>query len=612
MTNSLPRRASFLHAACLLILSALASLGQVDLAEQAVGARTWTLNDGSTLAGGIEAADSSMVTLRLATGKTIVVELGKLNAEDRSHVTRWIEHNAAPAGFGKPDQVVVITAMKGNLKYDQASFEVYPGKNVQLVLRNADDMHHNLVICKRGTRNKGMPVAEEAWKLGADGFARHWIPNHPNLLFAGKMAEPHSTASLYFTAPTRKGRYPFVCTLPGHAQIMNGTMIVTTEVNPLSELTFTLYKGSWNKLPDWDSLTPAATDHVASGRFDLACTKLNESFGIVFNGQIEAPADGEYSFTIGSDDGSRLLINGQVVIDHDGIHGMSSKTGKARLAKGKHAIEVQYFEKSGEEALYVGWKPPGAKQEQALSAGGRSRGGNAKTGQLLVAEEEARIYRNFIAGGGPRAVGVGYPEGIHLAYDANNMRIAMMWRGDFIDAARHWNGRGQGYQPPAGDALVNGTPGVPFGILATADQPWPTEFLRKDNERQPPADGGYVFKGYRLGGPARIPSFRYSFRGLFIEDTPAPGGSEDDANASLVRTLKLNGPPVPNLYFRAAVAPRIESGGPESFLIGDELLMHIDSDARPLIRDSNGQQELLVPVEFRGTEASLKQSITWQ
>lgn len=603
-------RPSLLSVAALIALYCSPAQGEVDLAAQIVGARTWTNTDGKKIKAGLEGASRTVVTLRLPTGKTVEVEVAKLGAEDRAYVVNWLANNAMPAGFGKVDQTIVITAEKGNLKYDKSSFTVYPEKKIKLVLRNLDDMHHNLVICNRG-KNTGTAVAEVALKLGGEGFANHWIPDHKGVLFASKMADPYSTATIYFTAPKKKGKYPFVCTLPGHAQIMKGTMVVSTEINPLSELTFTLFKGSWNKLPDFEKLKPAGTDHVESGKFDLSCTKDSENFGLVFNGQIAAPADGSYSFTIGSDDGSRLLIDRKVVIDHDGIHGMKSKSGKVKLSKGLHDIEVQYFEKSGEEALYVGWKPPGVKKEQALSIGG-VRSGNATGGSLLVSEDEARIYRNFIQGGGPRAIGVGYPNGLNLAYDANNLRIAMVWRGDFMDAGRHWNGRGQGFQPPAGEAMATGAPGVPFAVVAASDQPWPATYQRKDNEQQPALEGGYVFKGYRLGGEARIPSFRYTFRGLAIEDSPVPTGSGESADAGFARSLTLSGPAVEHLYFRAAVAASIDADGKGGYLIGDQLVMKIESAAKPLLRTSKGQMELLVPVKFGGGPTTIKQSVTWQ
>jgi len=400
--------------------------------------------------------------------------------------------------------------------------------------------------------------------------------------------------------------------LPGHAQVMRGTMIVSKEVNPLSELTFTLFKGSWKKIPDWNKIEPSGTDHVPSGKFDLSCTKEKDSFGIVFRGNIEAPKSGDYVFTVSSDDGSRLLIDRKIVIDHDGIHGDSPKSGKIKLDKGSHHIEVQYFEGSGEESLYVGWKTPGSKKETPLSVNRRPSGRNSPSGQLLVAEEEARIYRNFIQGAGSRAIGVGYPGGLNLAYDANNMRIAMLWLGDFIDAKRHWNGRGQGYQPPAGESVINGPPGVPFAAISNANESWPDSFIRKDNAQLPPIQGGYIFKGYKLTGEERIPTFRYTFGTLSVEDMPSPEGSYDSSDVAFKRSIRIKGKPVKNLYFRAAVGQSIELTDNNTYLIDDSTALTFKSDGKPVIREIGGKKELLIPIQFSNDSALIEQTINWQ
>ena len=47
----------------------------------------------------------------------------------------------------------------------------------------------------------------------------------------------------------------------------------------------------------------------------------------------------------------------------------------------------------------------------------------------LIPTFEPIIYRNFIEGAGPRAIGVGYPEQMSLAFDANDLRLAMIWQG---------------------------------------------------------------------------------------------------------------------------------------------------------------------------------------
>ena len=128
----------------------------------------------------------------------------------------------------------------------------------------------------------------------------------------------------------------------------------------------------------------------------------------------------------------------------------------------------------------------------------------------LVADKEAVIYRNFIKGAGPRAIGVGYPEKANLAFDADEMRLALIWQGSFIDAARHRTGRGEGFEKPLGTNIVSGPPGPAFAVLDSESAPWP-----KDSGKA----AGWQFRGYNLDKERR-PTFRYSWNGLNVEDYP--------------------------------------------------------------------------------------------
>ena len=217
----------------------------------------------------------------------------------------------------------------------------------------------------------------------------------------------------------------------------------------------------------------------------------------------------------------------------------------------------------------------------------------------LTPVKEAIIYRNFIKGAGTRAIGVGYPERISLAFDANDMRLAMIWQGAFIDAARHWEGRGEGFQGPLGDNVLELPSGAPFAVLTKKDEAWP---------KKPAKEQGYKFLGYRLT-PDERPTFDYSIDGVKIEDFPNP--STIGKEPSLKRTLKLTAASsVDNFYFRAAVGKKIESIGDGWFKI-DGWKMKIESSSDPQIRQSSGKSELLVPVEFRDGKAKIVQEFLW-
>ena len=66
-----------------------------------------------------------------------------------------------------------------------------------------------------------------------------------------------------------------------------------------------------------------------------------------------------YHFETVSDDGSRLLINDELVVDNDGLHSKTSKSGSVFLDKEMYKIVVEYFERGGQESLEVNWKGPG-------------------------------------------------------------------------------------------------------------------------------------------------------------------------------------------------------------------------------------------------------------
>ena len=86
---------------------------------------------------------------------------------------------------------------------------------------------------------------------------------------------------------------------------------------------------------------------------------LKNDFGHSFLGYIQIEDEGRYEFQTVSDDGSRLLINDSIVVDNDGLHSRKIISGEIHLSQGMHKIQVDYFERGGQESLNVNWKGPG-------------------------------------------------------------------------------------------------------------------------------------------------------------------------------------------------------------------------------------------------------------
>ena len=88
-----------------------------------------------------------------------------------------------------------------------------------------------------------------------------------------------------------------------------------------------------------------------------------EHFGLVYTGHIAIKRAGVYTFYSTSDDGSKVLIDGKVVVDNDGLHGMVEKEGSIKLQAGKHPIRVEFFETAGGEGLEVSYQGPGIPKQ---------------------------------------------------------------------------------------------------------------------------------------------------------------------------------------------------------------------------------------------------------
>jgi cytochrome c len=216
----------------------------------------------------------------------------------------------------------------------------------------------------------------------------------------------------------------------------------------------------------------------------------------------------------------------------------------------------------------------------------------------LIADKEPVIYRNFIQGAGSRAIGVGYPEHVNLAFDANEVRLAMIWQGPFIDAARHRTGRGEGYEPPLGDRVTPLPSGPSFAVLNDVQQPWPTEAGKA---------AGYQMRGYQLNS-ARRPAFHYSWNGVAINDDPIPIQGELDA--SFKREITIHGTVPLNSWFRAATGTKItQQNG--AYLIDGKLTVKIQSNQAPTLRESGGHTELLVPISAADGQAKIVEELVW-
>jgi len=164
---------------------------------------------------------------------------------------------------------------------------------------------------------------------------------------------------------TREYKNPFQITEPGilHVQATNKnhlpSKIFTLPINILTNengLVRRTYLGQWDSCSEM--INEKFTEESIVYDFSIDKNK-KDNFGHVFSGHIAINNPGIYKFQTISDDGSRLLINDELIVDNDGLHSKASSLGSVYLEKKMHKIVVEYFERGGQEFLEVNWTGPG-------------------------------------------------------------------------------------------------------------------------------------------------------------------------------------------------------------------------------------------------------------
>lgn len=129
----------------------------------------------------------------------------------------------------------------------------------------------------------------------------------------------------------------------------------TTEILP--GIGVLVYDGRYAKMPDLSTMKPVGEKATAK-KIDLAVAPREMDFALRFEGFIDVPKTGIYTFFVTSDDGAQLQIDGEIIVDNDGIHGAVEKSAAYPLEKGLHTIRLDYFQGYGGRDLKIEWQGP--------------------------------------------------------------------------------------------------------------------------------------------------------------------------------------------------------------------------------------------------------------
>ncbi len=106
--------------------------------------------------------------------------------------------------------------------------------------------------------------------------------------------------------------------------------------------------GTYSKCPPLRDFAGLTSTNV--GDFGLQGTP-EDNFAVLFDGFIRLPDAGQYTFYLGSDDGSKMWIGDALVVDNDGLHGYIEKRLRLNLPSGDLPVKVMMFEQGGAQSL---------------------------------------------------------------------------------------------------------------------------------------------------------------------------------------------------------------------------------------------------------------------
>lgn len=128
---------------------------------------------------------------------------------------------------GTPGRPIRIEAANG-MKFSTTALRAQPGERISLTFANPDVMPHNWSLLATGSLER---VGELVNKFVADPRAvgRQYVPETPEVLAYTDIVMPGASFTIHFNAPSQPGDYPYICTFPGHWQVMNGVLHVAPE-----------------------------------------------------------------------------------------------------------------------------------------------------------------------------------------------------------------------------------------------------------------------------------------------------------------------------------------------------------------------------------------------
>ncbi len=138
----------------------------------------------------------------------------------------------------------------------------------------------------------------------------------------------------------------------------NFRIVPETKEDPVSYKVF--YGEKLEKLPDFSMLKPVQEGHITefSHKQLINDSTKEDQIALALESFVEIDKEGRYTFFTNSDDGSKLYVNGELLVDNDGNHGVRERSGNINLKEGRHLIRIEFYNGGGGYHLDVKYQGP--------------------------------------------------------------------------------------------------------------------------------------------------------------------------------------------------------------------------------------------------------------
>jgi hypothetical protein len=363
-------------------------------------------------------------------------------------------------------------------------------------------------------------------------------------------------------------------------------------------LNYTIYEGESANRDELAGKKVLKQDTTSALSYEVAFGQPRR-YAVLFSGKLDALQAGDYEFELNQGGIAGMWLDGKELIP-TAYHDLGQpSTGKATLTAGTHDVQV-FFARS--------WPRPGlglfvsqaGTRPQALHALS-SLPDPAPVGIISVTPDtKTQLIRSFVQMPGEKtkrthSLSVGSPAGIHYTLDLNQMALLQAWKGDFANVTEMWHERGepQLLTPMGTTVMLPGQSAVM--ILTNEATAWPDSV----------GENVLQYKGLSVDKQG-APTIDYELGGMTVTDAIR---AEADG---LSRTLRLAGTADGTPYCRVAAGTSLEEVGKGLYAVNDRsYYVRVDPKVRVKRRESNGKQELLLPVSMKNGSGSVQYSIVF-